>query len=576
METNFVHKNSSETSHPLRIWPGIIVVFLQWMLRFILPAIFPGINVYSVIGGVMFGLLIIIWWAFFSRALIFDRLSAIILMIVSLALFPRLLHISMATAMMGMMYYVYAVPFLCLAFVVWAILSRNLSVTAKRITMVLTIIIATGFWTLMRTNGMSGEIHQDFAWRWSPTAEDRLLSKSPEKISAPFLTDSAILKTDPEWPGFRGTNRDGLVRNVMISKDWSKNPPVELWRRAVGPGCSSFAVHGTLLFTQEQRGEYEMVTCYNLNTGAPLWSHGDKARFWDSHAGAGPRSTPTIYKGQIFTLGATGILNVLNEPDGKVVWTHNAAEDTHVKIPGWGYTSSPVVTDSTVFVSISGEVLAYDRISGLKKWAGTDGGDSYSSPEIFSIGGKSQLLFLNKSGANSYNPSDGKVLWTLPWNGGHIIQPALIDNSDLMMSMGDLTGIKRVEVKNESGKWSAKELWTSDKLKPYFNDFVIHKEHAYGFEGSVLACIDIATGNRQWKGGRYTGEILLLAGQDLLLILSEKGELILVEAKPDHFSELAKFPAIKGKTWNHPVMAGNLVVVRNSNEMAAFRLPAEN
>jgi hypothetical protein len=497
-------------------------------------------------------------------------------MIIMLALFSRILDKSMSTAMMGMMYFMYGLPALSLAFVIWAFLSQRLTLKMRRFTMVITIIIATGFWSLMRTNGMTGEIHQDFAWRWSATDEDRLLSKSPEKIISPVSLDSAIFKTDPEWPGFRGSNRDGLVRNVMISKDWSKSPPVEIWRRAVGPGCSSFAVHGTLLFTQEQRGEFEMVTCYNLNTGAPVWTHSDKARFWDSHAGAGPRSTPTIYKGQIYSLGATGILNVLDELNGNVEWSHNAAEDTEVKIPGWGYSSSPLVTDSVVYVAISGELLAYDRLSGQRIWAGSDGGESYSSPELFSIDGKNQILFLNKSGANSYNPSDGKLLWNLSWTGGHIIQPAVIGNKDLMMSMGDLVGIKRIEVINESGKWTAKELWSSDKLKPYFNDFVIHKDYVYGFEGSVLACIDIAKGTRKWRGGRYGGQILLLAGQDLLLVLSEKGELILVEAKPDRFSELAKFPAIKGKTWNHPVMAGNIVVVRNSTEMAAFRVPSEN
>ncbi|HSF25238.1 MAG TPA: PQQ-binding-like beta-propeller repeat protein, partial [Blastocatellia bacterium] len=378
------------------------------------------------------------------------------------------------------------------------------------------------------------------------------------------------------WPGFRGRDRDDVIRGVRIETDWSGSPPVELWRRAIGPGWSSFAVRGNLLYTQEQRGDDEIVSCYNLTTGEPVWRHRDPARFWESNAGAGPRATPALSNGRVYTFGATGILNALDAGTGAVVWSRNAASDTGAKIPGWGFASSPLVVNDVVIVAASGRLAAYDAASGKSRWFGPVRGGSYSSPHLMTISGVAQVLLLNGEGAISVAPADGTLLWEHGWSGVPIVQPARTADGDVLINTADMSGglgTRRIAVAHGPGGWTVEERWTSRGLKPYFNDFVVHKGHAFGFDGSILACIDLEDGHRKWKGGRYgNGQLVLLQEQDLILVLSEDGELVLVRATPDQFTELARVPALDGKTWNHPVLVGNVLLVRNGEEMAAFRL----
>ena len=616
---------------PIRFWPGVVIAMVLVAARYIAPRLVSDIEIFGLpfVVAAMFAALaltlaIVVWWLFFSRVPWTERLSALALAMLGFVGTLRLVDISIAGASMGAWMYIQAIPALALALVVWAVIADRLSIGARRAALVATIVLALVPWTLLRTSGTMG-MGSKLHWRWTPTPEERLLAQArdeplpPVPLPAPTVPsetsskepavaapdDKAVTpaanasadapparkeavepaKTDPvraegargEWPGFRGPNRDGVVHGVRINTDWSASPPVEMWRRPVGPGWSSFAVRGDLLYTQEQRGDDEIVGCYRLSTGEPVWRHRDAVRFYESNGGAGPRATPTLHQDRVFAFGATGILNALEATTGKVVWSRNVATDTGRRIPDWGFASSPLIIDDVVIVAAAGTLAGYDIATGNPRWKGPSYGGSYSSPHRATLDGVVQIVLLGGPGVISVDPADGNVLWKHEWSPGPIIQPALTGDGDILVNAIVATGgvgTRRLHVTRGSGGWNVEERWTSTGLKPYFNDFVVHEGHAFGFDNNILASINLKDGARNWKGGRYgNGQLMLLADQDLLLVISEEGELALVGATTDGYKELAKFRVLDGKTWNHPALVGNVLLVRNGEEMAAFRLP---
>jgi outer membrane protein assembly factor BamB len=472
------------------------------------------------------------------------------------------------------MFIIFSVPVMSLAFVTWATVTRKKSDLIRKITMILTIILASGIWVLLRTDGLTGEGRQEIGWRWSKNPEDLLSSDIDMVKQSSLLVDSSHYDGEG-WPGFRGTLRDGVIHGLSISTGWKAFPPAQLWKKTVGPGCSSFAIWHNLLYTQEQRGEYELVSCYDLRTGDPVWIHKDKIRFYEPHAGPGPRSTPVVDNGKLFSLGGTGILNVLDASNGSMIWSRDAASDAGIKTPVWGFCGSPLVAGSRVLVPVAGKLIAYDIIDGKLVWSGCDGGPSYSSPQLMSLNGQKQVVFMSDSGSVGINPDTGTVLWEYRWKiTGRILQPLLIEPNDLLLC-GEYKSVRRVSVVPSDGGFKVKEIWNSTHVRAVFNDFVSCDGYAYGWDGPYLVCIDLADGKLMWRGARYQGFSILLADQKLILILTEKGEVVLVEASPQRFTELGRFRAISGKTWNHPALAGNILVVRNAREMAAFRLGSQ-
>lgn len=590
----------SSPSDELRLWPGLAAVAVQWLIRFGMPAVVPDTSPYAIIGGVLGGGLVVIWWIAFSRATWLERFGVLAIAIAGMWAGSLILHRSIGTAMMGMMYPIVNIPFMSLAWVAAAWAARGMPVPQRPLWISAAILCACASWALLRTNGIAGEGFPSLAWRWSPDAEEKLLAATvnepppapppaPVPVKVPESQPAAPMAAPvsapapkpepaaPDWPGFRGPDRDGVVRGLRIASDWKASPPTELWRRKLGPGWSSFASGGGLIYTQEQRGEFEIVSCYRAASGEPVWTHRDKERFWESNAGAGPRSTPTLSQGRLYTLGATGILNALDASTGAILWTRNAASETGAKTPGWGFAGSPLVTGGMVIAAVSGHLIAYDAAAGTRRWSIAAGDTTYSSPHLLNTGTGSQVVLVHGDGLTAVDPADGRVLWKHAWSGFAPLQPAILPGGLLMATSSDMggIGIRRLAIAPGTAGWTVEEKWTSTGLKPYFNDFTVHGGHAFGFDGSILSCIDLTDGKRKWKGGRFGhGQMLLLADQDAMLVLSEEGDLALVAASNSAFEELARIRVLEGKTWNHPALSGRTLLVRNGEEMAAFRLPS--
>jgi outer membrane protein assembly factor BamB len=383
----------------------------------------------------------------------------------------------------------------------------------------------------------------------------------------------------PAFPQFLGPSRDATLAGPRLARDWSARPPKPLWREPLGEAWSGFAIADGIAVTQEQRGAEERVVAYDARTGRALWSHADVARYATVIAGVGPRATPTIDGGRVYTLGATGLLNALELASGRRLWSHDVVRETGATLPDWGKSSSPLVALGRVVVPAGGPgkaLVAFDAASGDPAWSAGDGGASYSSATLLTLAGRSQIVVLNARSLSGHDPASGAVLWEQPFPSEqpNVSMPVRIGPDLLLASAGYGVGSKAYRVAERQGALEASLEWESPRLKSKFANIVVRDGFVYGLDDGVLTCLDPTRGERRWKSARLGHGQLLLVGE-LLLVQTEDGELVLVEPSPDAYRELTRFAALDGKTWNPPALAGALLVVRNDREAAAYELPVE-
>jgi outer membrane protein assembly factor BamB len=465
----------------------------------------------------------------------------------------------------------------------WAAWMRYMTMPWSRRLAVLIVLVClpVAATLVLKADGLAGDGGLNLAWRWTPAA-GRIERFDPASLPATPRQAIALAgsASADDYPQFLGPQRLAVLPHAHLSRDWSGSPPRLLWRIAVGAGWGSMAVAGGYAFTQEQRGDQECVVCYRIATAAAVWCHTDRQSF-QSTAGPGPRATPSIAGNHVYTLGAAGLLNCLQAETGRVVWSTSILRDNGAENLAHGVSGSPLVVDDLVIVSPTGNngisLAAYHAQTGKPVWRAGRDQASYSSPMPATLAGARQILLHTSAGVTAHEPGTGQILWSFPWTnsvGINCSQP--IPNAggpdQVFLSTGYGTGSVLLRVVHAAGEWQPQVLWKSPSLSCKFSTAVVHKDRLYGLDEGRLVCLDLKTGRRQWKRGRYQHGQILLAGE-LLLVLAESGEVFLVDSQADGPGELGHFLALEGKTWNHPALAGRYLLVRNDREAACFQLP---
>ena len=469
--------------------------------------------------------------------------------------------------------------------VIWLVfLSRMLwSTRFKALGAVAVVVIA--LMSIVRIKEFYGDILPILTWRWEPPKDTTLAALpesaktvlAPAAVIAPVVPVSTAL-TDDDFAQFLGNRRNARVE-IQLSKNPADWPPKELWRMPIGAGWSGFVVLGNKALTQEQRGEKELVTCYEKSTGKPLWAHSENVRFSETMGGDGPRATPTIVEGKVYALGATGILSCLDLETGTALWTRDTLKDAVQENLMWGKSCSPLVVGDVVVISLGKSkdrtLAAYNKFTGADVWRAGHDEAGYASPIFATICGTPQILAINHDSITAHDPKTGEILWenAFPGAPAKCTNPVALDGDRVFASCGYGVGCKMLKIeKTPDGKLAAKELWKNIKFKTKFCNILVKDNFAYSLDEGALTCLDLTTGDRAWKDTNYGHGQVLLAG-DVIIVQAESGEIALVEASPKAFKEIVRFPALKAKTWNNPILAGKLLLVRNAEEAICFEVP---
>lgn len=378
-----------------------------------------------------------------------------------------------------------------------------------------------------------------------------------------------------DWPQYRGPGRDGVSPETGLLDAWPESGPAECWRKPLGEGFSGIAVVDGGLYTLYSDGENELAVRLDPKTGEEVWKVPVGPHF-DEALGNGPRSTPTVDGDRLYVLSSTGNLKALSTQDGSTVWETQAQDALGAPLPLRGFAPSPLVDGDLVVLELGAgdgkSIHAFEKATGKVAWSVRNNPPGYSSPIAVTIGGVHQIVFVHTAGQEVVSVlPDGTEHWTHPWAGGTLAMPLFIPPNRIFVSASADTGAMVVEVTESEDGPKVEEIWRDRGMKNHWSSSVFYEGTLYGFDNGTFKAIDPATGEMHWAK-RGLGKGSLVAADDLLMVLGDRGKLVLVEATPEEYREKGALEPLGNKSWTAPSLSGGKLFLRDMEEIVCLEV----
>ncbi|MFQ5630019.1 MAG: PQQ-binding-like beta-propeller repeat protein [bacterium] len=380
-----------------------------------------------------------------------------------------------------------------------------------------------------------------------------------------------------DWPRFRGQDGNGVSQETGLLRSWPESGPEALWRIPLGVSYSGIAVSGEHVFTMDSDTTSEYLMCLNAANGTQIWRTPVGPLYKNSY-GDGPRATPTIDGERIYALGANGNLIAAQRASGEIQWRVDLKSAFTFKQPQywWGFSGSPFIENDLLLLQVAGDgentIAAFNKNSGQVVWTSYEGFAAYSTPIAIDFNGKHQYVFVTAENIVSLSP-EGKVNWNYNWGGWFIkiAMPVFVPPDKIFVSAPYGIGAALLQMLPEDDSIAVRELWKSNVMSNHFHTSVLLDKYLYGFDNGTFKCIEAETGKQLWAKRRL-GKGSLIYADGLFIVLSDRGKLVLVEANPQEYVELASAQVLQGRSWTPPTLANGRLYLRNQKELVCLRM----